>query len=277
MSCIDVQDSLVEYLLGELDAQRRASVEMHLENGCSECRAELQALTESADLLWQAVPNKQLSKELQREIVLRVCAVKPASEIAEQTTIASHPASLHAQLVRNPFAQAFLAFAAGILFMMYMKPGDKVAGDIIANRPPILKAGSSVNLASPRIPASLQMSEKKYESTQLVSLRRKPGSSELRGHVLCDALTREIHVFCHGLLQPPIGTQYVLWLIGPGIEIRAVDRLEVDSEGVCKAAVHWPEGDFRFAKVTLEVSSKLNSKPSNEVELTSNSFEPFTY
>ena len=139
------------------------------------------------------------------------------------------------------------------------------------------EAGSNVNLASPRIPASLQRSERKYESTQLVSLRRKPGSSELGGYVLCDALTREIHVFCHGLQQPPPGTQYVLWLTGPGIEIRAADRLEVDSEGVCKAAVRWPEGDFHFAKVTLEVSSKLNSKPSNVVELTSNTFEPFTY
>ena len=149
MSCLDVQDSLVEYLLGELDSQRRASVEMHLANGCSECRAELQALTESVDVLWQAVPNKQLSEELQRAIVLRACTATPASEIAEKTTVASHPASIRPKIIRNPIAQALLAFAAGILFMMYMRPGAKVVGDVIANRPPILKAGSSVSLASP--------------------------------------------------------------------------------------------------------------------------------
>ena len=275
MSCLDVQDTLVEYLLGELDAQRRASVELHLANGCSECRAELQTLTESVDVLWQAVPNKMLSEQLQREIVSRVCAVKPASEIAERATIPSRPASIRSRLIRNPMAQALLAFAAGLLFMMYVKPG--ASGEMSANRPARGPTGSSVNLASPRIPASLAMSEKKYESTQLVSLRRKPNSSELKGFVLCDALTREIHIYCFGLQQPTNGRQYALWLIGPGIEIRAVERLEVDSEGVCKAAVHWPEGDFHFAKVTLELSSKLNSKPSNDVELTSNAFEPFTY
>ncbi len=274
MSCDDVQDLLVEYLMGELDSQSLASVERHLASGCNQCQAELQALTQSVDALWQAVPAQKLSEEFQRSILTRACSAT-SSEITKHTTLASHPASIPQRLYRNPFAQALLAFAAGILFMMYMKPAAKIADDFAASRPPVTKASSNVNLASPQIPASLQMSEKRYESTQLVSLRRKPGSGEPRGYVLCDALTREIHVFCHGLQQPPSGMQYVLWLIGPGIEFRAVDRLDVDAEGVCKAAVRWPAGDFRFATVTLETSSKLNSKPSNDVELVSNAFAPF--
>ncbi len=281
MSCVDVQDSLVEYLVGELDPQGRASVEMHLSTGCSQCQAELQALNASVDVLWQALPNNKLSKEFQRAIVARAVSSTPPSQHAARSSVKSqlpfHSLSICGRLFHNPLAQSFIAFAAGILFMIYMKPAARVAGSLIANRPVISMAASSVNLASPRIPASLEMSEKRYERTQLVALRGKPGSSELGGYVLCDALTREIHVFCHGLQQPPSGSQYVLWLNGPGIDFRAVDRLEVDSAGICKAAVRWPEGDFRVVKVTLEISSKLNSKPSNDVELTSYAFKALTY
>jgi hypothetical protein len=237
----------------------------------------MQALTESVDFLWQAVPNNLLSEDLQREIVARACAVTPVNNVAEPALITSYPASKPARHITSTFAQALLAFAAGLLFMMCIKSGAKFSSDMSFNRPPNAQAVANVNLASPRIPASLEMSGKRYESTQLVSLQRKPGVSELRGHVLCDALTREIHVYCFGLQQPSEGTQYVLWLLGPGIAFRAVDRLEVDSDEVCKAAVHWPEGDFRFAKVTLEKSSQLSGMPSNDVELTSNAFEPFTF
>lgn len=277
MNCVDVQDSLVEYLLGELDLQRRTIVEQHLATGCIECRSELQALAESVDVLWQAVPNKPLSEELQQGILSRVRAGALADEQTQPVTMVSHPASKRSQLVRNPIVQALLAFAAGLLFMMFFQPSKKTEGEQQSSRRSPAQTGSTINWASPRIPASLEMSEKKYESTQLVSLRRKPDFSELRGYVLCDALTREIHIFCFGLQQPMPGTQYVLWLVGPGIEVRAAERLVVDSKGECKAALHWPAGDIHSVKITLEVSSQLNSKPSNDVELTSNPFEPFTY
>ena len=233
------------------------------------------------DVLWQAVPNKPLSEEFQREIVSRVTAVAPASKSelhpapVAKRPVALRSGSLAGQIVRSPVAQALLAFAAGILCMIFVAPGED-SGEVV-NEPPALMNGATVNLASPQIPATLHMSEKKYERTQLVSLRRKPDSSELRGHVLWDALTREIHIFCHGLQPPPSGSQYAMWLVGPGVEVRAAERLEVDSQGVCKAAVHWPEGDFRFVKVTLEKSSQLKNKPSSEVALTSNSIVPLTY
>ena len=276
MSCIDKQDSLVEYVLGELDAASRGELEQHLATGCNQCAAELRVLTESVDVLWQAVPNRKLSLELQRSIVARACAVTPASGLAVHETPSTLPDSKFVQLIRNPILQALFAFAAGLLFMVYMNAGANDAGRELSNRHAALQSGSHVNLASPQIPATLEISEKKYESTHLVSLRRNLDSNELRGHVLWDTLTREIHIYCYGLQQPPHGTQYALWLIGPGIEVRAAERLEVDSQGVCKAAVHWPEGDFRYAKVTLEPSSKLNSRPSNDVALTSNAIEPLS-
>lgn len=277
MSCLDIQDSLIEYLLGDLDAGHRAAIEQHLAHGCQQCNAEVLALAESVDVMWQVVPPHKLSQELQREILARVRMATPVCQPAVREAQKSRPASTRSQLIHHPLAQALLAFAAGVLLMICLGPLSTGKRDLSINHGALKQAGAAVNLASPPIPASLAMSEKKYESTHLVSLRKKPGSSELRGHVLWDALAREIHIFCFGLQQPPQGTQYALWLIGPGIEVRAVERLEVDAEGICKAAVHWPEGDFRYAKVTLEPSSRRNNRPSNDVELTSNAIQPFSY
>ena len=277
MSCLDIQDSLVEYLLGDLDTEHRTAIEQHLANDCQQCNADALALAESVDVLWQAVPHTQLSEDLQREIVARVSNATPASQLAVPESRKPRPASTRSQLIQNPIAQALFAFAAGILFMICLSPLSADRIKLSINQGAQKHAGESINLASPQIPASLAMSEKKYERTHLVSLRPKPGSSELRGHVLWDTLARELHIFCFGLQQPPHGKQYSLWLIGPGIEVRAVEHLEVDSEGICKAAVHWPEGDFRYAKVTLEPSSRLNGRPSNDVELTSNAIQPSGY
>ena len=277
MSCLDIQDSLIEYLLGDLDAEHCTIIEQHLAKGCKLCSAEASALAESVDVLWQAVPHTQLSEELQREILARVSNATPACQLAVPESQQPRPASTRSPLIQNPLAQALFAFAAGILFMICLSRLSTDRTGLSIKQGALIQAGEEINLASPPIPASLAMSEKKYESTHLVSLRRKPGSSELRGHVMWDTLAREIHIFCFGLQPPPLGTQYALWLIGPGIEVRAVERLEVDSEGICKAAVHWPEGDFRYAKVTLELSSSLNSRPSNDVELTTNAIQPFTY
>ncbi|MDX1927657.1 MAG: anti-sigma factor [Pirellulaceae bacterium] len=278
MSCLNVQDLLVEYLLNELAPEQRATVEMHLASGCSECQAELHILAESVDALWQTIPNQKLSEELHHEILSKVRAATPdAGKQAAAASAFRMSASAPNWLSRSSLVQAFLAFAAGILCMMYVNSRGNVSSDTSVDNAPRVEVTSRVNLASPQIPASLQMAEKKYESTQLVSLRRRPDSTELPGYVLCDALTREIHIFCYGLQPPPSGMQYVLWLVGSGIETRAIERLDVSADGVCKATVRWPAGDFRYIKVTLEKSSQRNAKPSNDVALTSNTFEPFSH
>jgi hypothetical protein len=258
MSCAGVQDNLVEYLLGELDPQRRIDVEQHLASGCDECQSELQALTESVDVLWQAVPNQVLSAGFQRELVSRALSTNPANDSIEPAKQSTFPAAHSNHRTSIAIVQALFAFAAGLLLMMFLQSNRETVREITATGPSIMQSRASVNLASPKIPASLEISEKKYENTRLVSLRRKPGSDELKGYVLCDALTREIHLYCFGLQQPPYGTHYVLWLLGPGIEIRAVDRLEVDSGGVCKTAFRWPEEDFRYVKVIASPRTSSN-------------------
>lgn len=267
MNCIDIQDSLVEFLLNELDATERSLVQQHLSSGCRQCNAELHLLTESVELLWKTVPSPDLSVELQKQIVARALDDKPFDSGVEPTIAETRNPFRLALWVRSSAPQAIFAFAAGILFMMMMtritSPG----------KPMLEEDGRSHALmGSQQFPALLEISEKGHPSAHFVALRRQPESHERRGYLLWDKLNREIHLYCFGLERPREGKQYALWLVGPAMEVRVVDRLEVAANGVSKAAVHWPEGDFQFAKVTLESTVELNNRPSDTVELITSTF-----
>lgn len=276
MSCSEIQELLIEYVLDELDEVQESQVDQHLAAGCQACQAELQVISESMDQLWRVTPNGNISVDLRREIVAR-CVADTLPQGGLPSPQAVRRSEPHRSRLSSSLIQALIAFAAGLVFMMTAQPWVKKAMPIRESQLERLRPEVAVSLATPPIPSSLELSEKKHESTHLVGLRRQTGSNELRGHVLWDSLTRELHLFCFGLRQPPPGTQYALWLIGPGIEVRAAEKLEVDSGGMCKATVPWPAGEFQFAKVTLESSANARGGPSEQVELTTNAIQPFSY
>lgn len=280
MNCTEIQNDLVAFVLDELNSAERANVERHLASGCSECILQLNEVRESVELLWQAVPSQSLNGDFQRDILARAVAVAPEAEtisLASGTLASGNlpSAAKHVSWLAYLPIQSLVAFAAGLLIsivfhLMANDSAEQHKAQAIRDRD-----SNAVSLASPKVASKLENSERKQESTHLVSLRKRADSSELRGFVLWDSLASEVHLYCFGLQQLQAGWQYSLWLIGPSVEVRAVDRLEVDAHGNCKAVVHWPVGEFNFARVTIEPSSKMNSRPSENVELTSNAFPVF--
>lgn len=285
MNCTKIQNELVAFVLDELNSADRASVERHLANGCSECILQLKEIRESIELLWQAVPNGSLTDDLQREILARAVAVAPEAETIQLVSgnlVSGNLASGKLAIGEKQVSwfsylpiQSLVAFAAGLLISVAFHSLAGGPAEQLNTQAKRDRDSEVVSLASPKVASKLEMSERKRESTHLVSLRKRADSSELRGYVLWDSLASEVHLYCFGLQQLQTGWQYSLWLIGPSVEVRAVDRLDVDEHGNCQAVVHWPVGEFNFARVTIEPSSTMNSRPSENVELTSNAFPVF--
>lgn len=275
MNCTEIQNALVAFVLDELSSAERANVERHLASGCTECIMQLNEVRESVELLWQAVPSQSLTDDFQRDILARAVAVAPEAEAVNLASGNLPSAAKHVSWLAYLPIQSLLAFAAGLLISIVFHLMASDSAEQLKTQ--AIRDGDSnaVSLASPKVASKLENSERKQESTHLVSLRKRVDSSELRGFVLWDSLASEVHLYCFGLQQLQAGWQYSLWLIGPSVEVRAVDRLEVDAHGNCKAVVHWPVGEFNFARVTIEPSSKMNSRPSENVELTSNAFPVF--
>lgn len=280
MNCTEIENELVAFVLDELNSADRASVERHLASGCSECILQLKEIRESVELLWQAVPNGSLTDDLQREILARALEVAPEAEtirLASSNWASGNLVSAEKQVSWFSYLpiQSLVAFAAGLMISVAFHSLASGPAEQLNTQAKRDRDSEVVSLASPKVASKLEMSERKRESTHLVSLRKRADSSELRGYVLWDSLASEVHLYCFGLQQLKTGWQYSLWLIGPSVEVRAVERLDVDAHGNCQAVVHWPVGEFNFARVTIEPSSTMNSRPSENVELTSNAFPVF--
>ena len=61
MSCDQIQDSLIAYVLGELPMGETLRVEQHMNSGCTSCNEELIQVSRQLDQVYQAVPTETLS------------------------------------------------------------------------------------------------------------------------------------------------------------------------------------------------------------------------
>ncbi len=105
------------------------------------------------------------------------------------------------------------------------------------------------NLGALDTPDSLELSAQRFKKTRFVALHGPAQSSDLKGQLLWDRLSREIHIYCFGLAAPPSGMQYTLWLVGPRQSVRILDELKIDERGECRAIATWPPGHFQYIQV----------------------------
>ena len=275
MSCADIQNSLVEYLLNELDDAEQTNVEQHLASDCEACHAELHRLSDSMDLLWQSVPNPPLPPLL-REQVLAKCLNTPPSSCESKTS------AVHTKLANKSPAivlgEMLLAFAAGVLLMTTLHLTIKQFGDrSVTSQQAAVKQNQVANASrfgTGDTPDALEMSGKPYKQSHFITLHRQSKANELSGQLLWDKLNREIHVYCFGLSTPPAGKQYTLWMVGSQKTVRIVDELKVDAAGECRTVAHWPDGEFQYVQVVLSSSAALDTLSANEVALTSDAIPP---
>lgn len=274
MSCADIQNSLVEYLLNELDDAKLADVEQHLASDCIDCQTELHRLSDSMYLLWQSVPSPPLPPLL-REQVLATCLTSPSSA-CEQKAVATQAKSTNKSSAK--FAgEMLLAFAAGVLLMATMYTATKQSSDKPAYTPAAFsqrQARDASRFGTDNTPEALEMSGRPYKKSHFVALHRQTKANELSGQLLWDRLNREIHIYCFGLSAPSEGKQYTLWMVGPQKTIRIVDELKVDAAGECRAVAHWPVGEFQYVQVALSPTATLDTLSPSEVTLTSDALPP---
>lgn len=273
MNCAEIQNSLVEYLLNELSASEKATIEDHLASECAACQSELQELSESIGMLWKALPSHPLPTP-QREQIVTACLAKPCHSKLTRNVVTS-ASSTQSKSLTSSWLEPLLALVAGVLVMAalrvaFTKPTVSQTGVAIVAPSTQTNAGS---FGTQQTPDSLEMSAPRYKKTQFVSLHRSTKSHELSGQLLWDRLNREVHVYCFGLTQPQAGCQYTLWLVGPSKTVRILDELKIDPSGECSAVASWPIGNFQFIQVALSRNVELDSLTSSEVILTSDSLQ----
>lgn len=75
MSCEQIKDDLVAYVLDDLPLGQVRTVEQHLQTGCPSCNAELIEVKKELDHVFEAIPDERLSdaeiEEIHRQVVAK--------------------------------------------------------------------------------------------------------------------------------------------------------------------------------------------------------------
>ena len=263
----EVREALALEALGALDGTEREQVYAHLA-GCEECRAELEALRESAALLAHTAPRRTLDAARSGRIRARLVAraadrdVVPVVAEAGVIPIARRP---------RPAFPARLAAAASLLIAVglgayALSLRGRVAG--------LEHETAALGRERVRLESALAEREQTLVSLSgpgvrvidLASTQRREPS----GRMFWNPAKRRYTFFAYNLPQAHAGREYQLWLITPGGPVAAPTfRVARNGVGKVEGGYDLPNEQIRAIAVTEEPAGGL-PKPSGDVLIVGN-------
>lgn len=247
-----MQESIVEYYLGELDEEQTDQFDAHLASGCSSCHAALADIQIGIGLLYEAGPAGELANSQRAAILSRVrqFSAGESSQSAESPNVRFAKQPPHASTAKPaslPMRVAMYACStvAGWLVMMAAFPSTNLEVEQIVAQGADSRAGVNA-LGQPsaqtmesagRVPGDLRIAEDQFRKTRFVSMRQPANNTGPRGNVIWDPLGGEVHFFGFGFMQPPAGQLAVLW--GEDLLNATVESvpLSINENGRCHAVL----------------------------------------
>lgn len=278
MNCASLQESIVEYYLGELDEEQTAQVDQHLASGCRSCQSALADIQTGIGLLYEAGPEGELDDSHSAAILSRARQsvgaglqlpegpdVSVANQILQATP--SKPASLLKRV-----GMCACSVAAGWLIMMAVFPSTSLEAERVIGQGAGSRTGASDHGKPPastlasagRVPADLRIAEDQFRTTSFVSLRQPANHTGPRGSVIWDPLGGEIHFFGFGFLRPAAGQLAVLWGedLLDGTVVSA--PLSINQDGRCQAVLPASTLTPPRVVVTIEPVDDAADQPAGE-------------
>ncbi len=207
MSCDELQDQFVSYLLGELSADEAHSVEAHLASSCSSCQAELEALREALELVFTAAPVAHVSRTQLHRITEQAITEQAITEQALRKSAPSYrrklsPSSAHPETwVANPgehltvrIVQALLAVAAGFFLMVGWQALTSTQLPSILSQQPSSKSEFRPDQSAAGLSGDADLLPGSNEHVHYVSLKMRPALAAVHGYYLEDAFSGQAHV-----------------------------------------------------------------------------------
>lgn len=251
MSCQQLQQDFVPFLLGELEHQAASVIETHLATGCTECVNDFVILREAVETVFAAVPAAALPIEQQQRI--RRMAVRewgPGREAFELSPTAAAVGSVQLQTASTPWRmlQALLSLAAGFFLIVGWQAwqNDGRLDNSLQSRTTAATDGATV--AAQALSGDPQLLPRAKDKVHFVSVKNSPTQLPVTGYFLADRFSSQLHVVGKIAQLPQPEAHYQLTI--------ATDRstlqvpISVEAEGHFKVIVALPESAIR--EVVLE-------------------------
>lgn len=299
MDCTECQPLLPEYALGQLTEAERQGVGAHLATGCPHCARVLREAEETWVLLADALPSAAVPERIEAVLRERVAqqrgqrdvkgesndpspaSVVPASEgritagdgsivngirnwpgfsPGEQENSLSHArrwSPLHWVLA----ASVLVAVTVGLVAWISRSERDDLS------RPVILRAEEMERLQD-----DLESFHEFVNGPRLrlASLHERDRRNAVRGFVVWDHISRQIHFYAFDLPRLAEGRVYRIWLIPEGAAPEAAGALNPRADGTAGVVVDVPNemGDV-FRICVAEEAEGSPSDPETDPWLTS--------
>ena len=274
MDCRFCQPLLSEYALGQLTADEQDAVAQHLASGCSECLHVLRETETAWGLLADALPPVEVPPHIQAVLRSRIARERElaAAERSEgpRRRAAFTPEQDEVAPDRGPASRVWLAVAAGILvaltiglvsWMNYSRSQWESQNRELAQRAREMQ----------RLQSELDRANDLFNAGRLhfASLREAGPQSAIRGYVVWDRLTRQVHFYVFGLPPAAEGRVWRIWIAGADHDPATGGTLTPQPNGTASAIVDVPaELGERFRLSVVDGSIEPPAAPATEPWLT---------
>lgn len=211
---------LAAHALGALDREEARRVEEHLAT-CAECRAEMEAWSDTASALVYAAPASEPSPALRSRILESVRAVDAAQSAPEVKSEPgkAFPSSNVIAMPRPRWsrAQTFGAIAASLALIALAATLFVTWRRLSETRRELAKYQQDMNALAKQAAEERQARElltsPQSQSAQLAGTNMAPGAS---AQLAFDRRTGHAMLFAYNLPPAPAGKAYQLWFISGG-------------------------------------------------------------
>ena len=236
MKCDNVQQNLVEYVLGDLNASETAAIDAHLQEGCAACERELSEVRDEVEAVY-AQPAKA---ELDTAEIHRIQdSVRHLIHSRSSITLAETDQPTHWSL-RN-LALYLGSLAAGLLTALLIGPLENWTASDAGNQ-----------FANSAIPTARAPFVQEEPRVVLTSLKNPSALGNPIFRVLYDEINQELHLYCEDLAPPNRNTHYEIFTLDASGAKRSLGTLEVFDDGSAQMVV---DGLSKFNVTTLTIEA----------------------
>lgn len=257
MSCEELQDQFVSYLLGELSSAEAQAVEAHLSSSCSNCQEELEAIREALELVFAAVPVAKLS-HAQLERISQQALRKTSPEFNHRTsgsTQTQFAATISDARLTTRLFQALLAIAAGFFLMVgWQAITIKQPRALLSQQEYVPSPDNATEEKSSSMSGITGLPPGSNESVHYVSLKMRPAQATVHGYCLEDTFSGQTHIVGNINRAPIIGEQFRLTVFADTGETDI--PITVDQSGRFMKVFTTPQGAIRDILLQASVPEK---------------------
>lgn len=270
MDCRRCQSLLPEYVLDHLTEDERDRVTHHLAGGCDECRRSLLDVGETWVLLADALPPASVPSHIDAAICSRIAQGGAASDDRRPVIAAFSPEQDELALGdRRSFPRLAAVLAATILVALTIGGVAWLSysrGRLDEWQETARRAGDMERLQS-----ELSQADELFKGGRLhfASLRDTGPGSTVRGYVVWDRMSRQVHFYVFDLPLLPEGRAWHIWLLGQDMDPIPAGMLEPQAGRAGSILIDVPSelGD-KFRVAVVEGPQETSPAPAAEPWLT---------